>query len=138
MKKSGVYKIVLQIVDADGNPILDKDGEVLESSIIDFYKAFAYSEEYIPSSSEDDAVAAELLSKIAERAEGAVVQDHENPVEVFEGFVTRLPESFDPRYLFMILALVCFLTDIAVRKFKFKWPHEIIRAYREKKREAKK
>ena len=34
----------------------------------------------------------------------------------------------------MIVALVLFLADIAVRKFKFKWPHELIRAHREKKK----
>ena len=33
----------------------------------------------------------------------------------------------------MILALICFLLDVAVRKFKFKWPHEIIRDYKAKK-----
>ena len=34
----------------------------------------------------------------------------------------------------MILAITLFLADIAVRKFKFKWPHEIIRGYQEKKK----
>ena len=37
----------------------------------------------------------------------------------------------------MILAIVCFLIDIAVRKFKFKWPHEIIREMKQKKEEQK-
>ena len=41
------------------------------------------------------------------------------------------------RYLFMILALVLFLTDVAVRKFKFKWPHEIVRAFRDKRKDKK-
>ena len=29
--------------------------------------------------------------------------------------------------VFFIIALVLFLTDMAVRKFKFKWLHELIR-----------
>ena len=37
----------------------------------------------------------------------------------------------------MILALVLFLTDVAVRKFKFKWPHEIVRAFRDKRKDKK-
>ena len=51
--------------------------------------------------------------------------------------MTSIPKSFDPRYLFMILALVLFLTDVAVRKFKFKWPHEIVRAFRDKRKDKK-
>ena len=42
---------------------------------------------------------------------------------------------YDPRLAFMITAMVLFLIDILVRKFKFKWPHEIIREYRAKKAE---
>ena len=37
----------------------------------------------------------------------------------------------------MILALILFLADVAVRKFKFKWPHELIRAHREKVQKKK-
>ena len=33
----------------------------------------------------------------------------------------------------MILVTVLFLLDIAVRKFKFKWIHELIRDAKEKK-----
>jgi hypothetical protein len=61
------------------------------------------------------------------------IEDLENPSEIFEGFITALNHEYDPRFLFMILALTLFLADVAVRKFKFKWPHEIIREYREKK-----
>ena len=73
------------------------------------------------------------LAYLAERAGGSVISDLEDPVEVFEGFITELPRMFDPRPLFIILAIVLFLLDIAVRKFKFKWPHEIIRDYKAKK-----
>jgi hypothetical protein len=29
--------------------------------------------------------------------------------------------------VFLIIAMVCLLLDVAVRKFKFKWIHEIVR-----------
>jgi hypothetical protein len=54
-------------------------------------------------------------------------------MEAFEGFVAGIAKSYDPRFLMIILALILFLLDIAVRKFKFKWPHELVREYKEKK-----
>ena len=137
VKKGGTYKIVMQIVDAEGNPIVDGDGVVVPSSVVTFYKAFAYSEEYIPADKEDEAEAALVVEEIAKRGQGSVIQKLEDPVEVYEGFVTELPKTFDPRWLFMILAIIFFLTDVAVRKFKFKWPHELIREYKEKKKAKK-
>jgi hypothetical protein len=44
-----------------------------------------------------------------------------------------LKRSYDPKIPFIIAALTLFLLDIAVRKFKFKWPHEIVRDYKAKK-----
>ena len=61
-----------------------------------------------------------------------MIADLENPEEIFEDFVTSITYTFDPRTLFMILAIILFLADLAVRKFKFKWPHELIQAWKEK------
>ena len=61
---------------------------------------------------------------------GVTVND---PVEVFQSFAKTLHREFDPRILFLILVIVLFLLDIAVRKFKFKWPHELIREHKQKK-----
>ena len=77
------------------------------------------------------------VEELASRGNGSVIKDLENPTEVFDGFITAKDRSFDPRFLFMILALILFLADIAVRKFKFKWPHELIREYKAKKAEKK-
>jgi hypothetical protein len=74
-----------------------------------------------------------MLETIALRGKGSVIEDLDSPMEIFKDFVTSFRRTFDPRYLFAILAIVLFLLDVAVRKFKFKWPHEIIRAYKEKK-----
>ena len=47
--------------------------------------------------------------------------------------MTEIAKSDDPRLAFIIAAIVLFLLDIAVRKFKFKWLHEIIRERKNKK-----
>ena len=78
------------------------------------------------------------LTTLAARGNGKLIADNADPNEIFADFVTAIQSSFDPRYVFMIVALVLFLADIAVRKFKFKWPHELIRAHREKKNQEKK
>ena len=102
------------------------------------YKSFAYSEEYDVYLEETQEDITKKLKTLAERGQGAVIEDVSNPIEVFNGFVNAIDRSFDPRFLFMIIAIVLFLGDIAVRKFKFKWPHELIREYKEKKNSQKK
>ncbi|MBQ8658105.1 MAG: VWA domain-containing protein [Clostridia bacterium] len=128
VKKSGVYKIVLEKT-IEGQPV--------EGSAIEFYKSFGYSEEYVAATEDEEAIAAALVQAVATRGNGSLLEDLQDTQHVFEGFVTALAESFDPRWLFMILAIVLFLADVAVRKFKFKWPHEIIREHREKKNAKK-
>jgi lysophospholipase L1-like esterase len=74
-----------------------------------------------------------LAEELALLTDGFVIK---NPKEVFENAVEYLHIIIDPRVAFAIIIIVCFLIDIAARKFKWKWPHEIIR---DKKRiEAKK
>ena len=53
--------------------------------------------------------------------------------DVFTNIVKYLRKVVDPRLVFVIIALVAFLLDVAVRKFKFLWPHEMVRLYKEKK-----
>ncbi|MCI5838450.1 MAG: VWA domain-containing protein [Christensenellaceae bacterium] len=126
IKESGTYKIVLERRNAAG--------DVLETR--EFYKAFAYSKEYdVAGYNEEDIP--EKVSFWAGKGKGKVIADAEDPVEIFESFETDLHRSFDPRTLFLIIAIALFLCDIAVRKFKFKWPHELIRDYREKKNDNK-
>lgn len=129
VRQSGTYKIVISKYDADGTLI----------SSLEFYKSFAYSKEYDSSLyTEEEAILLRTkLEDLAARGGGKFISDLEDPSEIFEGFVTAFDRSFDPRMLFMILAIVLFLLDIAVRKFKFKWPHEIIRAYKAKHKDKK-
>ena len=123
IKQGGTYEIVLNKRDASGNVI----------SSYKEYKAFSYSKEYdsfdVPTTEDLNTT----LETIALRGKGSVIEDLNSPMEVFKDFVTSFRRTFDPRFLFAILAIVLFLLDVAVRKFKFKWPHEIIRAYKEKK-----
>ena len=127
VKQMGTYRIVLKKCDKDGN-VLKENGEDVSVTI---YESFSHSEEY------DEIIDAETvqdnLNYLAERAGGSVIEDLEDPVEVFKGFITAIPKVFDPRMLFIILAIIFFLMDIAVRKFKWKWLHEIIRDRRIKK-----
>lgn len=123
VKKSGIYRITLYKCDAAGNVI----------SSVQTYKSFSYSEEYdVFREEKGDPV--QMLSELAEHGKGKMVADLDDPWEIFENFVTALDRSFDPRFLFMILAMVAFLLDIVVRKFKFKWPHELIRDYKQRKK----
>lgn len=133
VKGSGVYKIVLKKCDAEGNVLVVNGKQVVAET----YKSFAYSDEYNTFEElTEDGIPVDTraeMEQLAERGNGTMVADLEDPFEIFEDFVTELDKTFDPRILFMILAIVLFLADIAVRKFKFKWPHELIREYKEKK-----
>ncbi len=126
-KATGIYKItVIKYND---------QGEICR---FEQYKAMAYSEEYdsfkeIDEEDESALTDEQKLARLAERGEGIAITDLEDTLRIFEGFKTKLERVFDPRFLFMILAICLFLLDIAVRKFKFKWPHELIREYKEKK-----
>ena len=113
----GVYEIKVTKYDADGNALATHS----------IYKSFSYSKEYNIIHSTDDY--ATVLADISEAGEGFVLTE---PYEVFENVLKFLHKIIDPRIVFIIIALVALLADIAVRKFKFKWPHEIIRSIREK------
>ena len=129
IKEPGIYSIEITKYNSAGEKVGD-------STTV--YKDLAYSKEYDTNLLANDFNIEEYLEKLAERGKGAVIEDNEDPHEIFDTFVPIINKSFDPRILFMIIAIVLFLTDIAVRKFKFKWPHELIREYKKKKEESKK
>ena len=90
------------------------------------YKSLAYSEEY--DYLQDESIDySEKMQSIAVLGKGKLIEDLDDPHEVIDSFDTVVYRVFDPRILFAILAIVLFLLDVAVRKFKFKWPHEIIK-----------
>lgn len=124
-KRAGVYQIEFLLVDGEGT--------VLDSYSI--FKTFSYSAEYDNFLEKTDGEYAAAMANLAARAGGAVVADNEDPFEIFEGFQPYIHRAYDPRLPFMIVVIVLFLADIAVRKFKFKWIHELLRERRQGKKQ---
>ena len=116
--RPGVYAVEVVQKKADGS---------VKASATE-YKTFSYSQEY--NSFRTAKEGAELLEKISADGDGAVVKEAE---DVFENIVKYLRKVIDPRLVFVIISLIAFILDVAVRKFKFLWPHEIVRLRKEKK-----
>ncbi|MCH5165129.1 MAG: VWA domain-containing protein [Clostridiales bacterium] len=115
---AGVYRILVQKKNSSGDII----------SSASLYKTFSYSAEYDVFI--DEIECQELLAALATYGKGNEI---DGASEVFIDFFDKLHKVIDPRLAMIIIALILFLIDIAVRKFKFKWPHELIREYRNKK-----
>lgn len=122
IKKGGVYKIVINKRDAGGNIIGTRE----------VYRVFSYSKEYDSFNVPADEELAAHLKEIASRGNGSLIEDLDSPMEIFKDFVTKFDRVFDPRLILAITSIVLFILDIAVRKFKFKWIHELIRERKEK------
>ena len=113
----GLYEITIIAADEEGNIL----------SEIPIYKTFSYSKEY-DTLSADAEDGSRLMAELARASGGIEIED---PVQVFGSFRKTLSKTFDPRMILIIVAIVLMLLDIAVRKFKFKWIHEIIRERKE-------
>ena len=111
---AGIYTIAVEI--------WDEAGVLVKSYVL--YKAFSYSAEYdaFAKSANRD----KFLGDLAENGNGEVIELGD-PAAVYDNFVKTASHSYDPTILFISLSIVLFLLDIAVRKFKWKWLHEIIR-----------
>jgi len=118
IKEPGVHLLTVKKRDSKGVLI----------SQVQMYKTFSYSQEY--NMFFDETQGEGLMETLAISGKGEQI---ENSSEIFEEIERTLKRTYDPRIPFIIAALVLFLLDIAVRKFKFKWPHEIIRDYKAKK-----
>ena len=114
VKTAGLHEIIAYKKDAEGNEI--------EGTRSVVYKPLSYSKEYDLFT--DEKASEALMDKLAADGKGVKITE---PWQIFENAVKYLHESIDPRIPFIITALVLFLLDIAARKFKWKWPHEIIR-----------
>ena len=127
VKKSGVYKIVINKYVGD-NP--------KPKATLTLFKEFSYSEEYAYSE-KTDAEYQEDMQKLATRGNGLLIdaENLDSVSQILASFTTKIARSYDPRTIFMIVAICAFLLDIAVRKFKFKWLHEIIQERKNKKEE---
>lgn len=119
IKDAGLYEVVIKKFDEAGT----------ELSRVVTYESFSYSEEY-NTFTEREPIAQELMTLLAADGKGMVITDS---AQVFESFSLTIKKVLDPRVLFLILSIIFVLLDIAARKFKFKWPHEIIREHKLKK-----
>ena len=128
IKEAGVYRITLKKLDKNGNEVYS----------VDYYQVLSYSSEYniFDVATEDELK--EFMASLADKGKGGVIDGVDDTYEIFRSFITGFKRNFDPRTLFMIIAIVAFLLDIAVRKFKFKWIHEIIRDHKAKQAEKEK
>lgn len=118
VKTSGIHEIVTSKRAADGT--------LLAETVI--YKALSYSQEYNAFMDRD--VAKALSEQLATDGRGVIIEE---PYQVYENAAKVRHVDIDPRIPMMIALLVLFLLDIAVRKFKWKWPHELIRDRKAKK-----
>lgn len=109
---------------------LDKDGNELAYTTL--YKSLSYSKEY--DAFVDLDAAQKLAESLSADTDGQMLTD---PLQVFENAVEYLHVVIDPRVVFAIIIMACFLIDIAARKFKWKWPHEIARDRKRKKAMSK-
>ena len=115
---AGVYEVFVQKLGADGKLLCEYKT----------HQSFSYSQEY--NMFVDEPTCKALMEEIAAIGRGDVVVE---PLEVFESFVETIDHTIDPMLALIIIALVLFLLDIAVRKFKWKWIHELVREHRAKK-----
>lgn len=118
LTESGVYEIVVTKTDAQG--------KVLSENSV--YQEFSYSEEYDPFLA--DGGGRDILSALAAAGEGRLLASAEG---IYGDLITEFTRTFDPRIILASIVIISLLLDVAVRKFKFKWPHEIIRERRAKK-----
>ena len=121
-KESGLHTILVQKLDAQGN----------ELAFTTVYKTLSYSKEY--DAFADKTVAEALIRQLSADTNG---QEILNPLQVFDNAVDYLHVVLDPRVPFAIIIIACFLLDIAVRKFKWKWPHELAQDRRRKRAMSK-
>jgi hypothetical protein len=112
VKQSGVHQITVQKLDSANNEI----------SSTTVYKSLAYSKEYL--AFRDEEKAQQLMIMLSGGTDGVVVREAK---DVFDNAVKYLHIIIDPRIVFALIIGFAFLLDIAARKFKWKWPHEIVR-----------
>ena len=121
-KESGMHTILVQKMDAEDN----------ELAFTTIYKSLSYSKEYDAFADRD--AAEQLLQDLATSTQGNEIID---PLQIFEVSVEFMHKVIDPRIAFSIVIISCFLVDIAARKFKWKWPHELVQDRKRKRAMSK-
>ena len=120
----GIYDIKIDKLDAEGGVV----------ATMTLTYAFSYSAEYdyFPSK---ELIGQDYAEAIARDGKGVLL---EVPADALDSFDKNIHKTVDPRLALLICVIILFLMDIAVRKFKFKLPHELIKDYKLKKAEKDK
>lgn len=120
----GMYEIIIDKKSANGDTLAS----------LTLYYTFSYSQEYnyFPSK---ELMGEEYMAALATDGRGIVV---EYAIDIFDAFDKYIHVVVDPRIGMLIATIILVLLDIAVRKFKFKWPHELVKEYKEKRAEKAK
>lgn len=121
---SGVYRVLVEKLNSDGTAVASEE----------IYRAFSYSSEYDFMDAQKVQDGITLMEQLALYGNGVYANIADaDPLKVFEGFVTSFARHYDPRLPLIIIAIILFLLDIAARKFKWKWIHELVREHKQKK-----
>lgn len=115
---AGLYRITVAEYDGEGERAATKEA---------FY-AFSYSKEYDAFADPTDGYG--ILDTVCKSGGGQILLATE---PLFSGESLTVSYDTDPSIPMIIAVILLFLLDVAVRKFNFKWPHEIIRERREGK-----
>ncbi len=142
-KEPGIHSVTILKVDKNFDIFnssirsVDDISESDYSAILETYRVFSYSEEYNVIREADDTEGEELLKTLATYGDGNYLGV--NDVEkVYDGFLAHeIVWAEDLWTAFIIISLIFFLLDVAVRKFKWKWPHEVIRDRKARKAMAR-
>ena len=106
--KEGLYKVILNKTTSKGT-ISDT-----------FFTTFSYSMEYNAFNDYEESY--KYIEKLTKNGKGKIYSLDDN---VFAHDIIYDDLTYNPQLGLVILALILFLLDIAVRKFNWKWPHEI-------------
>ena len=97
-----------------------RDGSIISTS--KDYSSFSYSQEYENSFDEEETIF--LMENIANLGNGQFILDED---DLFSLEAETIRETIDPTIILIVLSMILFLLDIITRKFKFKWPHELLK-----------
>ncbi len=89
-------------------------------AILHTYRAFHYSEEYDPMK-DPFAEGKKLMIELSSREDAEGEQKLITDPDVLLSSLIRLHKTYDPRVWFVLAALILFVLEIALRKFKFDW-----------------
>lgn len=135
-KIPGVYEVIVAKVSASFNMLnADAYSDIPPSQLggsLMSYRAFSYSKEYDPSLSGGKELLINISTREVKEGEDSstkLVYDAKDLLSYF----TEIRITYNPQLLLCILAVVLMLLDIAIRKFRLKRLHDIIKTRRLRK-----